>query len=109
MITIQHKDQEDVTANSGVDSGLDKGEEAKRSPGAGLGDRVAGGRIPWASPKRELKRARREKAKIEWERRHCKGLEKKAGDAPVGELTRENRAASREPPDHLGQQLPRLP
>jgi hypothetical protein len=83
--------------------------ENSRSPGAGLGDRIAGGRIRKASAKREMKRARREKAKKERERRRSKGVEKKAGDAPLGESMRETRAVPPEPPDHLGQQLARPP
>jgi hypothetical protein len=83
--------------------------ENSRSPGAGLGDRVAGGRMRKASAKCEMKRTRREKAKKERERRLSKGVEKKAGGVPVGELIRETRAASPEPPDDLGQPLPRLP
>ena len=74
----------------------------QRLAGAGLGDRVAGGRIRKASSKREKRRARREKAKKERERRLCKGVEKKAGDAPAGELSRETRAASPSRPMFLG-------
>jgi hypothetical protein len=68
-----------------------------------------GGRKRTASATREMKRARREKAKKELERRFSSGVERKAREAPAGELIGDSLESSPKMVEIVRRPLPRSP
>jgi hypothetical protein len=124
VINTQDQDPVAVAANSGVDSGLDKREEAKpqfsnpepkisnpRSQGSGLSDRVAGGTSGKKLAQRESRRwRRREMEKRELERRLRRGEEAvKACGVQVGAVVGDIPTSSPAAAEILEPHLPRSP